>query len=386
LLPHSSPRRCGAELDDLLDDVALLIDLDRIDRGVGALVLVLVDRVRERGLQLADARLEDVGEAEQQREADALRVESRAPGGKRSMPRACPVRMHRDVALGIDPEIAEAPAEHVIQLLGVLDRPFCSADVTTPSPVRGGIIHRSLTGDSDVRWSYRIATILGTEIRIHVTFVLLVAWYAINAWSAGGREAAVATAVFVLLVFLCILLHEFGHILAARRYGIRTPEVLLSPIGGLARLERLPEEPRQELIVALAGPAVTLAIVIALGAWLRFTGQQQDLLLFNPGNGQLASDLFRVNVYLLLFNLIPAFPMDGGRGASARSSSSGRAWCGAPASRRAWDSSSRSSSAPSDSPARRCCSSSRCSSISPPRAKPRRWRPARPAPASPRAR
>ena len=164
-----------------------------------------------------------------------------------------------------------------------------------------------------MRWSYRIATILGTEIRIHVTFVLLVAWYAFNAWSTGGRDAAVATAVFVLLVFLCILLHEFGHILAARRYGIRTPEVLLSPIGGLARLERLPEEPRQELIVALAGPAVTLLIALGLGGWLQLTGQQQELRLLTPGSGHLVSDLFRVNVFLLVFNLIPAFPMDGGR-------------------------------------------------------------------------
>ena len=164
-----------------------------------------------------------------------------------------------------------------------------------------------------MRWSYRIATILGTEIRIHVTFLALVAWYALSAGRVGGREAAIATAVFVLLVFVCILLHEFGHILAARRYGIRTPEVLLSPIGGLARLERLPEEPRQELVVALAGPAVTVLIALGLGAWLRFTGRQQHLLLLTPGSGQLLSDLFRVNVYLLAFNLIPAFPMDGGR-------------------------------------------------------------------------
>lgn len=164
-----------------------------------------------------------------------------------------------------------------------------------------------------MRWSYRIATIMGTDIRIHATFVLLVVWYAITAWSVGGQAAAVASAVFILLVFLCVLLHEFGHILAARRYGIRTPEVLLSPIGGLARLERMPEEPRQELIVALAGPAVTLVIAVVLGAWLRYTGRQEDLLLFNPGSGYLVSDLFRVNVVLLLFNLIPAFPMDGGR-------------------------------------------------------------------------
>ena len=164
-----------------------------------------------------------------------------------------------------------------------------------------------------MRWSYRIATILGTEIRIHVTFLLLVAWYAIEAGRAGGREAAIATAVFLLLVFLCILLHEFGHILAARRYGIRTPEVLLLPIGGLARLERLPEEPRQELVVALAGPAVTLLIALALGAWLVLTGRQQELLLLTPGSGQLIPDLLSVNIFLLAFNLLPAFPMDGGR-------------------------------------------------------------------------
>lgn len=164
-----------------------------------------------------------------------------------------------------------------------------------------------------MRWSYRIVTILGTEIRIHITFLFLVAWYAIVAGQAGGRAAAVATAIFVLLVFLCILLHEFGHILAARRYGIRTPEVLLSPIGGLAKLERLPDEPRQELVVALAGPAVTLLIALGLGAWLQLTGRQQELLLFTPGSGQLVSDLFRVNVFLLAFNLLPAFPMDGGR-------------------------------------------------------------------------
>ena len=164
-----------------------------------------------------------------------------------------------------------------------------------------------------MRWSYRIVTILGTEIRIHVTFLFLVAWYAIAAGRAGGRDAAVATAVFVLLVFLCILLHEFGHILAARRYGIRTPEVLLSPIGGVARLERLPEEPRQELVVALAGPLVTLVIALALGAWLQLTGRGAELQFTTPGAGGLVPELFRVNVFLLAFNLIPAFPMDGGR-------------------------------------------------------------------------
>ena len=132
-----------------------------------------------------------------------------------------------------------------------------------------------------MRWSYRIVTILGTEVRLHVTFLLLVGWYAFAAWSAGGGSAALLSAAFLLLIFLCVLLHEFGHILAARRYGIRTPEVLLSPIGGLARLERLPEEPRQEIVVALAGPLVTLIIVLALAGWLQATGAGDQLWRFD---------------------------------------------------------------------------------------------------------
>jgi stage IV sporulation protein FB len=164
-----------------------------------------------------------------------------------------------------------------------------------------------------LRWSYRIVTILGTEVRLHVTFLLLVAWYAFAAWSAGGGSAALLSAAFLLLVFLCVLLHEFGHILADRRYGIRTPEVLLSPIGGLARLERLPEEPRQEIVVALAGPLVTLIIVLALAGWLQATGAGDQLWRFDVTDRALVPGLFQVNLLLLAFNLIPAFPMDGGR-------------------------------------------------------------------------
>lgn len=164
-----------------------------------------------------------------------------------------------------------------------------------------------------MRWSYRLATIFGTEIRMHVTFVLLVAWYAWAAYQAGGQAAAVASAVFLILVFVCVLLHEFGHILMARRFGIRTPEVLLSPIGGLARLERMPEEPRQELLVALAGPAVTLVLIVLFGLAVALVGDRANLWQFDPGHERLIPALFRLNIVLLLFNLLPAFPMDGGR-------------------------------------------------------------------------
>lgn len=165
-----------------------------------------------------------------------------------------------------------------------------------------------------MRWSFRLATIAGTAIRLHVTFLVLVGWYAAAAWQGGGPAAAQASVVFLLLVFGCILLHEFGHILMARRFGIRTPEVLLSPIGGLARLERMPEEPRQELLVALAGPAVTLALAAGLWGWLQWRGGGAGAFLgFDPAHDALLPALFRLNVVLLLFNLIPAFPMDGGR-------------------------------------------------------------------------
>ncbi|MBS1242230.1 MAG: hypothetical protein H6R40_1657 [Gemmatimonadetes bacterium] len=99
----------------------------------------------------------------------------------------------------------------------------------------------------------------------------------------------------------------------ARRFGIRTPEVLLSPIGGLARLERMPEEPRQELLVALAGPAVTVVLIVLFGAAVVLMGDRADLWQFNPGHERLVPALFRLNIVLLLFNLLPAFPMDGGR-------------------------------------------------------------------------
>ena len=96
----------------------------------------------------------------------------------------------------------------------------------------------------------------GTAVKIHITFVLFLAWIAFSAWANEGVEAALDSTVFIVLLFLCVVLHEFGHILAARRYGIRSPEVTLLPIGGVASMPRLPSDPRQELVVALAGPAV----------------------------------------------------------------------------------------------------------------------------------
>ena len=163
-----------------------------------------------------------------------------------------------------------------------------------------------------MRWSYRIATIAGTDIKVHVTFLLLVGWWALIGYSQAGPAAALTSALALLALFACVVLHDFGHILMARRFGVRTPDVILLPIGGVARLERIPDEPRQELLIALAGPAVTLAIAVVLFLVLRLSGSNADVSELSEHQPFLAF-LVTVNIYLLLFNLIPAFPMDGGR-------------------------------------------------------------------------
>jgi stage IV sporulation protein FB len=162
-------------------------------------------------------------------------------------------------------------------------------------------------------WSFPIGTVAGTVIRIHLTFLLLLLWIGGTGFAAGGAQEALASVVFVCLLFLCVLLHEFGHAIAARRYGVRTPDITLLPIGGVARLERIPEKPAEELVVALAGPAVN--VVIAALLFLVLGGvppMQAAAELHSPGQGILER-LAWVNVTLVVFNLIPAFPMDGGR-------------------------------------------------------------------------
>lgn len=160
-------------------------------------------------------------------------------------------------------------------------------------------------------WSITIGRIAGTAVRLHFTFLLFLAWIAIADYAAGGTAAAVTSLVFILLVFLCVTLHEFGHILMAQRFGIRTPEVILSPIGGIANMERMPEQPVQELLVAIAGPLVNVVIVLLLMAG--FGLGLSDLAGLDFETATLVQRLAVVNATLVLFNLIPAFPMDGGR-------------------------------------------------------------------------
>jgi len=155
-----------------------------------------------------------------------------------------------------------------------------------------------------MRMSWKLGRIAGIDVFLHPTFLLLLAY-------VGMTQGGLGSILLVSSVFGCVLLHELGHALMARRFGIATEDITLYPIGGVARLQRMPRAPGAELLIALAGPAVNLLIVMALEA-TRALG-----LLGSPWSGSalglFVDELVLVNLGLALFNLIPAFPMDGGR-------------------------------------------------------------------------
>ncbi|MFV8754920.1 site-2 protease family protein [Nannocystaceae bacterium ST9] len=162
-------------------------------------------------------------------------------------------------------------------------------------------------------WAWRIATIAGIDVRIHVTFLALLAWIAWSAYSTTGTWAgALDGVVMILLVFTIVVMHEFGHALMARRFGVKTRDITLLPIGGVASLERMPERPRDELLVAIAGPAVNVVLAAILATIAAILGL--DLLPASPVEPvSMLVRLVWINVALAVFNLLPAFPMDGGR-------------------------------------------------------------------------
>ena len=165
-----------------------------------------------------------------------------------------------------------------------------------------------------MKWSWRLGAVAGIGIFVHWTFLLLIGWIVLlHVRRGAGAGAAIAGVALVLAVFGCVVLHELGHALTAKRFGIRTRDITLLPIGGVARLERMPDDPSQELWVALAGPAVNVVIAVALFISLRLTASLWSLSDAARVGGGLVSQLMWVNVVLVAFNLLPAFPMDGGR-------------------------------------------------------------------------
>ncbi|MCI0357629.1 MAG: site-2 protease family protein [Planctomycetaceae bacterium] len=163
-------------------------------------------------------------------------------------------------------------------------------------------------------WSFRIGRIFGIDLYVHATFFLLPVWVMLTQYARSQSvEAALVELLFVLIVFAIIVLHECGHALAARQFGVPTRDITLLPIGGVARLERMPENPLHEFLVAIAGPAVNVALALLLLAWLIASGRIGSQLVLDAIEGPLDQRLFAVNVLLVVFNMIPAFPMDGGR-------------------------------------------------------------------------
>ncbi len=165
-----------------------------------------------------------------------------------------------------------------------------------------------------MKWSLKIATVAGIDVFLHLTFLILLAWIGLAYWQMAGTVDAVVSGVgFILALFFCVLLHEFGHALTARKFGIRTRSIILLPIGGIAAIEKTPENPREEIIIALAGPAVSFAIALLLWVVLMSVNSMVPLEELSVSGGSFLQRLMIINVLLAVFNLLPAFPMDGGR-------------------------------------------------------------------------
>ncbi len=188
-------------------------------------------------------------------------------------------------------------------------------------------------------WSVKVATVKGIEIKVHLTFLLIILWAAVEGGTGieGGLRGAVFGVVSTTLLFVCVVLHELGHSLQAMRYKVKVRDITLLPIGGVAQMESIPEKSSQELAISLAGPAVNFVIagVLApLALWIlitqiatylsrpvyllsgtgqRLLGWILDGLFYGTDWKALVFYLLSMNMTLGIFNLIPAFPMDGGR-------------------------------------------------------------------------
>ena len=166
-----------------------------------------------------------------------------------------------------------------------------------------------------MNWSIKIGSLFGIDLKVHLTFLLILIWGAFN---YGGSAGPLYGVVVILALFTLVVLHELGHSLAAMGFGIPVKDITLLPIGGVARLERMPEKPMQELVVALAGPLVNVVLALLLLPVVTSLAALQSVelsirLITQPGVLGLLTFLLWANITLVIFNMIPAFPLDGGR-------------------------------------------------------------------------
>tara|TARA_R110002050_G_scaffold286468_3_gene436990 strand:- start:76796 stop:77890 length:1095 start_codon:yes stop_codon:yes gene_type:complete len=166
----------------------------------------------------------------------------------------------------------------------------------------------------------KLGKVAGVQIEVHWTFALLLIWAGfVEFQDSGDLQRVVINQGFILVLMVCVVLHELGHAMTAKRFGIKTQKIILLPIGGMATLDKMPEKPRQELLVALAGPAVNvvialgLAMIVPIRSYFNFEAIIVEEMLYAPTLQNFLFYLFMANVMLVVFNLIPAFPMDGGR-------------------------------------------------------------------------
>jgi len=162
-------------------------------------------------------------------------------------------------------------------------------------------------------WSFSLGAILGIPIRVHVTFLLLLAFFSFSEASRAGAAAGLLSLLFMVLLFSCVLLHELGHCVVARRFGVTITSITLYPFGGIAMLTEIPREPAREIGIAIAGPVVNFALAAGLYAAARALLPAWHPHLADLGADNLLGSLFTANLTLGLFNLIPAYPLDGGR-------------------------------------------------------------------------
>jgi Zn-dependent protease len=165
-----------------------------------------------------------------------------------------------------------------------------------------------------MKWSFKAVRLAGIDVYVHATFFILIIWIGLSIWQEQADIGAVFSGIgFILILFVCVVLHEFGHALTARRFGIRTRHITLLPIGGVAVLERMPDDPKQEFLVALAGPAVNVVIALGLWLWLQLTNGMVSADEIATMDSPFLARLMAINVMLAVFNMLPALPMDGGR-------------------------------------------------------------------------
>jgi Zn-dependent protease len=161
-------------------------------------------------------------------------------------------------------------------------------------------------------WSINLFRVFGIQLAVHASFLLLLAYYGYDGWKDGGLTGLGWSLGLIVLFFVCVILHELGHSLTARRFGVRVPRILLLPIGGMAEFDRMPRKPSEELLITIAGPAVNflLALLLLPLVWHGFFSSD-EVPAYSLAT--LIDQLWLANLVMGLFNLLPVFPMDGGR-------------------------------------------------------------------------